>query len=82
MTCPGHMVRKWLSPNPVLLRRRAQDDSLGTIPLLLPVRRPSPASVLVAAETPKKPPGAKSRGPTSTHTSSGSLGVRPLFKDT
>lgn len=42
----------------------------------------SPAKVLVAAETPKKPPGAKSRGSTSTQTSSGSLGVRPPLKDT
>lgn len=40
------------------------------------------AKVPVAAETPKKPPGAKSRGSTSTQTSSGSLGVRPPLKDT
>lgn len=45
-------------------------------------RRPSPARVLVAAETPKKPPGAKNRGPTLMQTSSGPLGVRPLLKDT
>lgn len=72
MICPGHTVRKWLATHSILLRRLL-GWFIRHIPLL------SPARVLVAAETPKKFPGAKSRGPTSMQTKSRSLGV---FKDT
>lgn len=67
MICPGHTVRNWLATHPVLrwFIRHA--------PLL------SPARILVAAETPKKLPGTKSRGLTSMQTKYRSLRV---FKDT